>query len=88
MITFRKEWTLDPVTQDQATTLLAGPLPDELKAVSPEQMPYATRLLRLIRFRYIPNHVHPSQILRDEQTTYASSCLTDLGSSNCFQTRA
>lgn len=67
VITFRKEWTLHPVTRDQVMTLYAGPLPDELAEVEPERLPYATRLLRLVRYRYIPNHIHPSRILQDEQ---------------------
>jgi len=79
VITFRKEWSLDPVTREQVGTLFAGPLPDEMKTVSPENVPFAIRLLNLVRFRYIPNHVHPSQVLRAEEDAIRKLLFDRLG---------
>jgi hypothetical protein len=66
-ITFRKEWTLDPVTHEETVEVAAGPASDELEAVGSDLLPYATRVLNAVRFRYIPNHIHPSEILLAEQ---------------------
>ena len=79
MITFRKEWTLHPITREQVVTLSAGPLPDELAEVAPENVPFATRLLNCVRVRYIPNHVHPTQILRFEQEANRNLLFDRLG---------
>jgi AAA ATPase domain len=66
-ITFRKEWTLDPVTHEETLAVSAGCIGYEPEPLKTESMPFATRLLNAVRFRYIPNHVHPSEILRAEQ---------------------
>jgi predicted ATPase len=65
-LTMKKEWVLDPATRDAVTNVYAGPTGEEPRLVPPDQLPLANRLLSVVRFRYIPNHVHPSQILADE----------------------
>jgi energy-coupling factor transporter ATP-binding protein EcfA2 len=66
-ITFRKEWTLDPVTHEETLEISAGPSTTDLEVVGSDLVPYATRVLNAVRFRYIPNHIHPSEILLAEQ---------------------
>lgn len=60
-ITVRKEWTLTEVR------MFAGAEGAAVTAVAPDVVPAISRLLEVVRFRYVPNHVHPSQILQDEQ---------------------
>jgi predicted ATPase len=67
-VRLRKEWTLDPVTREEVVALSAGTVDGgALDLVSTEELPFATRLLNAVRFRYVPNHVHPSEILIAEQ---------------------
>lgn len=68
-ITFRKEWTLDPVTLEEVVAVSAGADRDSLTLVTTDTAPLATRLLNAVRFRYVPNHIHPSQILQAEQNS-------------------
>jgi predicted ATPase len=60
-ITVRKEWTLEP------TGVYTSATGDELVPVAPDKLYLVPRLLGAVRFRYLPNHVHPSRILGDEQ---------------------
>src|SRR5439155_20267660 len=53
-ITIRKEWTLDPVTREPVTTVYAGATGGGTTLVGPENLPLITRLLNVVRFRYVP----------------------------------
>jgi hypothetical protein len=78
-VTVRKEWTLHPITREQVLLVSAGAAGDDLVEVDPEDVPHVTRLLNSLRFRYIPNHVHPSEILRYEQEAIRKVLLDRLG---------
>lgn len=65
-LTVRREWMLD-AAGEEISRLYAGPSTSALAPLEDEDLQYATRLLRAVRFRYIPNHVHPSQVLLEEQ---------------------
>lgn len=78
-LTLRKEWTLHPVTREEVVTLWAGEEADLLEEVAPENVPYVTRLLHAVRFRYIPNHVHPSNVLREEEDSIRKLLFDRLG---------
>jgi predicted ATPase len=78
-IAIRKEWTLHAVTRDQVLAVSAGPPGSDLEVLEPEEIPYITRLLSSVRFRYIPNHVHPSQILQFEQEAIRKVLFDRLG---------
>lgn len=64
----RKQWTRDPVREDMVEETIAfRPAEDEdFKNLTVEQARLAARFLKLIRFRYIPNHLHPSELLQAE----------------------
>jgi predicted ATPase len=66
-ITIRKEWTLDPITREPLVTVSAGRVGGPITVVPPDRMSLVTRLLTPVRFRYIPNHIHPSQVLSAEE---------------------
>jgi AAA ATPase domain len=79
-LTVRKEWTLDPTTKlETVTAVSVGPVGDEPTLVPLDQLALITRLLNVIRFRYQPNHVHPSQILANEEQTVRRMLFDRLG---------
>ena len=47
-------------------------------ALQADQAGAALRFLQLIRFRYISNHVHPSELLRSENAALQQSLITEL----------
>jgi predicted ATPase len=67
-ITFKKEWKLDPFTRDEFSALSAGRDSNSLTPLNtPDTQQLGLRLLGMVRFRYVPNHVHPSQVLEAER---------------------
>jgi predicted ATPase len=78
-ITFRKEWTLDPVTLEEVVMASAGKDSESLVPLTTETGPLAARLLNAVRFRYVPNHIHPSQILQSEQNSIRKVLQDQLG---------
>jgi energy-coupling factor transporter ATP-binding protein EcfA2 len=87
-VTLQKEWALHPVTKEQVVTLSAGAVGEPIVPLTPDVVTYATRLLSVIRFRYIPNHVHPSAILRAEEANIRNLLFARLGQSGVLSTRA
>jgi predicted ATPase len=87
-VTLQKEWTLHPVTKDQVVTVAASALGHPPVPLTPDAVTYATRLLNLIRFRYIPNHVHPSAILRAEEVSIRNLLFARLGQGGVLSARA
>jgi hypothetical protein len=79
LITIRKEWTLHPITREQVVAVSAASPDNELRTLDEEDVAYVTRLLNSIRFRYIPNHIHPSQVLQYEQEAIRKVLVDRLG---------
>jgi predicted ATPase len=84
-ITICKEWTLDPGTRETVTTLYAAAAGTEPVRVAPEQWSLVTRLLNVVRFRYVSNHIHPSRILEDEETEIRRMLFDRLGKRQILQ---
>lgn len=84
-ITVQKEWTLDPVTREAVTTVQTCAVGGHLSPVRPEDLPFVTRLLGSIRFRYVPNHIHPSRILGDEEAEIRRILFERLGKRQVLQ---
>jgi predicted ATPase len=79
-VTVRKEWALDPTTKlETVTTVSVDPVGVEPTLVGPDQLALVARLLNLVRFRYLPNHVHPSQILENEEDSVRRMLFDRLG---------
>lgn len=85
----RRRWQPDRLREGAAADFLfirqpnaewQSPLPaDDARA--------AVRFLQLIRFRYIPNHVHPSELLRSEIGALQQSLITELRLRRSRQTK-
>jgi len=81
-----KVWSIDPI--DRSTTAvswLVGPDLDHLDAPDADQQRFLSTLLQLIRFRYIPNHVHPTVILTSEQGEIRKELLARLKKRKAYQ---
>jgi energy-coupling factor transporter ATP-binding protein EcfA2 len=61
-VTIRKEWTVEP-----GLSVFSAPLGETVQPLRPDQLPAVDRVLGMVRFRYLPNHVHPSRILENEE---------------------
>jgi ABC-type thiamine transport system ATPase subunit len=67
-LSVRKQWTRDPVREDmvEETTSFKGEEDGEFRKLDVDESRLAARFLKLIHFRYIPNHLHPSELLKAE----------------------
>jgi energy-coupling factor transporter ATP-binding protein EcfA2 len=76
----RRRWQRDRLregaTADQF--FVRSTVGDWGQALQADQAGAALRFLQLIRFRYIPNHVHPSELLRAESAALQQSLITAL----------
>lgn len=82
-ITIRKEWTLEPTLP--IATCATG---EELVPVPLDRLFLVPRLLGAVRFRYLPNHVHPSRILSDEEQEIRRMLFDRLGKKQVLQDQA
>ena len=64
----RKQWTRDPVREDMVEETLSFRVAGDhdFRTLDANESRLAARFLKLIRFRYIPNHLHPSELLKAE----------------------
>ena len=84
MVTIRKRWALDKITREPAMELSFGAAGSAPTVVSDEDRALVERLLSSIRFRYISNHVHPTDLLRQEEENIRRGLFRRLGKSPSF----
>ena len=83
-ITLRKVFSIDPVTGFVATEFSASPIGGEPTVLGPDEVRLAVRLLNAFRFRYIPNHVHPTVLLRQEEQSIRRMLFDRMGKSKAL----
>lgn len=83
-VTIRKRWFFDKVTRDPTMELGFGAIGSDPKPVGAEDRALVERLLNSLRFRYISNHVHPTDLLRDEEVNIRKDLFRRLGKSPSF----
>jgi hypothetical protein len=83
-VTVRKRWLYDQTTREPTMELSVGVVGSEPTIVGAEDLPVVERLLNSIRFRYISNHVHPTDLLRDEEENIRKDLFRRLGKSPSF----
>jgi energy-coupling factor transporter ATP-binding protein EcfA2 len=86
IVTIRKTWSLDKITRTPTVDLGFGAAGEDPKVVADEDRALVERLLASVRFRYISNHVHPTQLLRDEEDNIRRGLFRRLGKSPSFST--
>lgn len=79
-LSIRKQWTRDPVREDMVEESIsfrrAGD--DEFRSLDVDESRLAARFLKLIHFRYIPNHLHPSELLKAESAALQEALIVAL----------
>ncbi len=83
VVTIRKQWFFDNVRKP-TTDLAFGAAGTEPVAVGAEDRALVERLLSSIRFRYISNHIHPTELLHDEEENIRRGLFRRLGKSPSF----
>jgi hypothetical protein len=86
IVTIRKRWHLDAVSRQQGVEMAFGAAGDEPALVTGTDRGLVERLLNAIRFRYISNHTHPTDLLRDEEDNIRQLLFRRLGKSPSFST--
>lgn len=84
-IAVQRTWTIDAATRSTAITLQVGTSLDDLHIPDLEEARIIQILLSLIRFRYIPNHVHPSEILAAERDSLRKELMSRLKKRKAYQ---
>lgn len=84
VVTIRKRWTLDHVTGGPVENVAFGPEGGPLATVSDNDRSLIQRLLASLRFRYISNHIHPTDLLRQEEENIRRVLFRRLGKSPSF----
>lgn len=84
VVTIRKLWFLDSVTRETTMELSFGAAGSTPAVVADENRALVERLLGSIRFRYISNHVHPTDLLRQEEENLRRGLFRRLGKSPSF----
>jgi hypothetical protein len=79
VVTIRKRWSLDPVTREPTLELAFGAAGSAPSVVADADRALVERLLGSIRFRYISNHVHPTDLLRQEEENIRRGLFRRLG---------
>jgi len=83
-VTVRKRWFYDKATRDPTMELFIGAGGVDPSPVEASDRAVVERLLNSIRFRYISNHVHPTDLLRDEEENIRKDLFRRLGKSPSF----
>jgi len=75
--TLRKRWTRDQARDDLNVedVLVRGPGNQDFKVLSSDNVRGVARFLRVIKFRYVPNHVHPSELIKAENAALQEELL-------------
>lgn len=82
--TIQKQYALDSATHDSIVSIWIGPAGGSLKKVPINEHSLVERLLRAVRFRYISNHVHPTELLQNEGENIRRVLFDRLGKSPHF----
>lgn len=83
VVTIRKRWSLDKF-REPMVELSFGAAGTEPAIVSDDDRALVERLLGSVRFRYISNHIHPTELLRTEEENIRQGLFRRLGKSPSF----
>ena len=78
-------WKFEGATRLTTRSMKVGKSLEDLDEVSLEQAEAVDKVLDLIRFRYIPNHVHPSAILQREEASLRAELLSRLKKTKAYK---
>jgi hypothetical protein len=84
VVTIRRRWTLNHATGEPNMELAFSAAGDPPAVVSDADRPLVERLVNSIRFRYVSNHIHPTEVLREEENNLRKALFRRLGKSPSF----
>jgi predicted ATPase len=84
VVTIRKHWSLDSITHEPTMELAFGAAGSTPVVVSDDDRVLVERLVNSIRFRYVSNHIHPTDLLRKEEENLRRGLFRRLGQSPSF----
>jgi hypothetical protein len=84
VVTISRRWTTNPATREPTMDLSFSAAGMSPVKVSDTDRPLVERLVNSIRFRYISNHVHPTDVLRQEEDNLRVALFRRLGKSRSF----
>jgi len=75
-----KRWTMpeSPIEKEAKLIIYYKKENGTLELADPDKEHHIRQFLSLIRFRYLPNHIHPSEMLRKEQNSIQTELLAKL----------
>lgn len=78
--TIEKNWSIpeSPIEKGARLEIRYQKGGDDLRLANPDDEYHIRQFLSLIRFRYMPNHIHPSEILLKEQNSIQTELLAKL----------
>lgn len=83
-ITLRKLYQREPITGFVEVEIASAATGSALVVLTDDQRRLALRLLSALRFRYVPNHVHPTALLLFEEQNIRRMLFDRLGKSKTF----
>ena len=81
----KKTWALDAAARRIDVSFELGPFFDDLHIATSTEQRVTEALLALIRYRYIPNHVHPVTMLTAQQDEVRNKLLARLKKRKVYQ---
>lgn len=81
----QKSWRFDAIARDVLPEFRIGPDLGNLHTATADEARAADALLALIKFRYVPNHAHPSVILTSELENLRRELLSRLKKRKTYQ---
>lgn len=85
-ITIERTWSYDEALSGIVVdSFRAGTDTEQLVEISPHLLPSVTRLLRSVRFRYVPNHIRPDEVLSNELQQLRRAIVKSLKARKAYQ---
>jgi hypothetical protein len=84
IVTIRRRYLREPITKAQVDEIAMSANGDEPVALTESDRTLVERLLTSVRFRYLSNHIHPTQVLRSEEQNIRRILFDRLGKSPSF----
>ena len=84
-LVIQREWTRAPQTGVLVDAYRAGATFDALQPVAANDVQTVLSFIRAIHYRYVPNHVRPADLIRDEIQVLRPSLVTNLSRTKEFQ---
>jgi hypothetical protein len=80
-----RSWSYAPGTTDTQSEIRFGPTRDDLRDADPSDIQALLTVIRSVEFRYVPNHVRPSDLIEEEIQPLRSTLLRRLQMTKAYK---